>query len=98
MKNVNKGAILILKKGKIVKFFKTWSKGEEAKVAISWKRKGETKKIVKAYKQTKERVALVICCEAVMKYWPGFDPQLHEMAMTGGHNHDIEVKKCKKKS
>jgi len=100
---VDKQAILIQKDGKCIKWFKVWSDNGSAKIEITGKKKnGEKYKVVKRYISTPPRVAMIICCEAVMKYWKNFDPQKHEMVISTGHFSHIDkggkvAKKKKKK-
>jgi len=95
----SKGAILIRNvKGETIKWFKTWrkdSKGDKAKVEITYKKNGEKKKLVKVYEGDKVTVALNKCTDAVIKYWPKYDPDTHHIIMSSGHSHSITKKKKK---
>lgn len=96
MAKENKGAILVVnRKGETIKFFKTWHwSPDQARIEIKYKNKdGEKKKIVKEYIGWGSSVALVKCVEAVIKYWPKYDPEKHDMVMTAGHFHDVKKKK-----
>ncbi len=95
-KEGSQGAILVVnRKGETIKFFKTWHYNpDRAKIEIKFKDKaGEKKKIVKEYEGCGDTVALLKCVEAVIKYWPKYDPSKHDMVMTSGHAHDIKKKK-----
>jgi len=92
----SKGAILVMnRKDECVKSFKTWSNsGKIAKVEIRFKTKdGEKKKLIKEYVGFGETVPLIQCCEAVIKYWPRYDPAKHTLVISGGHNHPVKTKK-----
>jgi len=100
----DKGAILVRNvKGQTIKWFKTWHKGEKkdkAKIEITYKKNGEKKKLVKVYEGDKVTVALNKCVDAVIKYWPKYDPDAHHIVMSAGHFHTtvkIKKKKGKKK-
>jgi len=97
----NQGAILVRNiKGQTIKWFKTWHKGNKdmAKVEITYKKNGEKKKLVKVYEGDKHTVALCKCTEAVVKYWPKYDPDTHHIVMSSGHSHPtVKTKKKGKK-
>ncbi len=92
----NKGAILIQRGDRTVKYFKTWhhSTPDKAKVEIKFKDKDGNKKVlVKEYTGTKDTVALCKCVEAVIHYWPKYDPAKYEIIMSSGHVHEVTTKK-----
>ena len=98
-----KGAILIVdKKGKRVKWFKTWRKEkapDRARIEIKYLSKsGEKKVLMKKYRGWGGTVALGRCTEAIVKYWPKYDIQNHNMIMTAGHNHGKKKKVEKAKT
>ena len=105
----NKHAILVYnKKGGLIKWFKVWYDSEKspiAKIEITFKKNGEKRKLVKEYTgyehiingKTHHKVALICCVEAVIKYWPKYNPQKHEMAISAGHAHIIVKKKKKER-
>lgn len=98
---MNKGAILVMnRKDECVKWFKTWTVGHnKARVEIGFKTKdGEKKKLLKKYEGWGGTVSLIKCLEAVMRYWPKFDPSKHNLVMSSGHNHSIKSKKVGKKN
>lgn len=66
----------------------TWENGKHAKVYISWKTKsGETKKLVKEYKEMQGKPALKACMESVIKHWPGFNPSKHFLTIGAGREY-----------
>ena len=93
-----KGAILVInRKDECVKWFKTWGgTNGKAKVEICFKDKnGEKKKLVKEYDGWGDTVPLIKCCEAVIRYWPRYDPNKYTLALSGGHHHEIRSKRVK---
>jgi hypothetical protein len=89
---VYENAILVREKGEVVKWFKVWFDEDtsRARVRIVFKDDaGEKQVIEKEYKQTKQKVAVIACTEAVIKYWPKFDPQRHELIHSSGHKHEV---------
>lgn len=98
----NKGAILIQnQKGEIIKWFKTWHQGGKqdiAKVEIKFKdQHGDKKVLIKQYNGTKNTVALCKCVEAVIKYWPRYNPTKYEIVISAGHMHSTTKKKKRKR-
>ena len=92
----NKGLIVVInRKGESIKQFKTWHfQSDTARVEIKFRNKaGEKKKIVKEYEGWGGTVALLKCVEAVIKYWPKYDPSKHDMYMTSGHGNELKKKK-----
>jgi len=91
----SKGAILVINRnGETIKFFKTWHfSPDTARIEITYKCDGEKKKVIKEYEGWGGTVALIKCVEAVIKYWPKYDPAKHDMVMTAGHHHDVKKKK-----
>ena len=79
---------------------------DHLKIEITFKENGEKKKIVKEYKGYKYKwnkteghhSAACQCSQAIVKYWPKFDPEKHVMADSVGHVHTVvKVKKKKDK-
>ena len=80
-----KCTVAVQKAGKTVKSFKAyaWNNGDNAKVIIFIKKGGTKEKLVKEYK--KKSFALKCCMNAVIKYWPLFDPAVHTVTILSGH-------------
>lgn len=99
-KKESKSAILVTKNGRTIKLFKCWlyDGTSHGKIEIPFKDKnGDKIKVIKEYKATKDKVCMVMFIEAVIKYWPKYDPEKHDMFTSYGHNHEIEKKKVRKK-
>lgn len=85
-----KGAILIIRDGEMTKWFKTWTDSDckEGKIEITFKDKdGERQTLVKEYVGTEHKILNQAFCEAIVKYWPKYDPQKHHMVHSAGHFH-----------
>jgi len=88
---MNKSAILVQKDGRTVKWFKVWNEENEGTIKIVFKNKDKEKiAIEKFYKQTKEKPVMLLCCEAVIKYWTKYNPQCHNLVCSSGHFHEVE--------
>lgn len=96
----NKQAILVQKDGKTVKWFKVWTKSnpDKARVLITGKdNTGKKYSVEKKFVGVQSKVAMIMACEAVVKYWTKFDPQKHDMACSSGHTDHVGKKKRKVK-
>lgn len=95
----HQGAILIQKNKETIKWFKYWNNVDTKKgrIEITWKDEdGERHSLVKEYKATQTKITVSMMVEAVIKYWPKFNPQVHDIVTSSGHNHSVT--KVKKKT
>lgn len=90
---MNKQAILIQKNGKTIKWFKVWSDIKKARVLITGKSStGQKYTVDKEYRGIEGKPAMVMVCEAVIKYWKKYDPQKHELVCSSGHTNHVDKK------
>jgi len=76
--------LVITKKGKAIKKIRILMGDGRAEIKIPAKRNGTKVMIKKNYKATKSKIVAFMCVEAVIKYWPKWDPQIHDMYWTQG--------------
>ncbi len=93
---INKSAVLIQREGKTIKSFPMWTKPDKnrAKVKIVFKDGKKKRVIVCIFKGSKSKPAICMCAEAVIKNWPSFDPQEHDIVISAGHIHSLGNKKA----
>ena len=91
-----KGAILVYRGTEMTKWFKTWSdaKANTGRIEIKFKDKdGEKQTLVKEYVGNKDKILIAMFCDAIVKYWPKFDPQAHHFIISAGHFHEVSKRK-----
>ena len=88
-----KNAILVKRAGETVKFFRYWGDDKKGtcRVLIKFKdKKGAKQELTFKFKGTSNKSASIMCMEAVIKYWPRFNPQEHDLIFSSGHKHAIK--------
>jgi len=86
--SIFENAVLVQQGGVTIRAFKVWYDDVKRTAKI------EFDFVKREYKSTGDRLAVLLCCDAVIKYWPLYDIQNHTLIISGGHNHAL--KKFKK--
>ncbi len=84
---IHEQAILVEQDGVVIKAFKYWFDENKRSARI------EVDFMEFSFKTKGDKVASLLCDEAIIKHWAPYDIQNHTLIHSSGHNHAVKTSK-----